>query len=250
LSPWHYQFGPTQQSKSFDLSCYHIVDEYPLSSVEPLDEPEVAVISGVDPVFVTSPGLLEKKGWLNPNTELIPEGVESRDYSTAKPEPSDLAPVPHPCTGYTGWLKKKLDWRLLREFANGRPNWSFAFVGGQLPHPEIDSVIRELSGRHNVWFLGRRSSARYASLGESDRHHLCGTTPSGPGSAADRAVHGRQRLVITGPSSSSPVSAHTVRQSRPATDGGPPARSRPECHGLQCPSELRRRWSERSPRRG
>jgi glycosyltransferase involved in cell wall biosynthesis len=142
----------------FDLTCYHIDDEYSFSAVEVAPSlSEEQLIRDVNQVFIHSPGLLARLGSINPNTAFIPNGVDYDNYATTTPEPYDLSSIPRPRIGYTGWLKKHLDWSLLRGLAMKHPEWSFVFVGPVGPHPEILPIIEELSRRSNVHFLGAKS---------------------------------------------------------------------------------------------
>jgi glycosyltransferase involved in cell wall biosynthesis len=155
LHLWHPQFRRALSSALFNISCYHIDDEYSFSSVEmPPDENEIQIIKSVDQVFIISPGLMDKKGKLNPHTTFAPEGVDYRAYASPVPEPVDLSKIPHPRIGYTGMLKKQLDWPLLDNLAMQHPEWSFVFVGPQAPHPEVADFIKKMSAQRNVFFLG------------------------------------------------------------------------------------------------
>jgi glycosyltransferase involved in cell wall biosynthesis len=156
---WFPDFGPALHSIPFDLSCYHIEDEYSFSPVErPVSETERRLIAAVDQVFVVSPGLFEKKGKINPHTVIVPHGVDYRAYATPLAEPGDLTPIPHPRIGYTGFLKRQLDWALLVQLAQQRPEWSFVFVGPQAPHREVTDAIRTLARLSNVYFLGAKTT--------------------------------------------------------------------------------------------
>ena len=104
-----------------------------------------------------SPGLIEKKGKINPHTAFAPEGVDYNAYATPVAEPSDMRTIPHPRVGYTGVLKKQLDWPLLLSLATEHPEWSFVFVGYQAPHPEMADFIQRMSAQRNVYFLGGKS---------------------------------------------------------------------------------------------
>ena len=155
---WRPQFSQALGLIPFDLSCYHIDDEYSFSPSElPLSETEAQLIESVDQMFIHSPALLEKKGSINPHTAFAPNGVDYHAYAEPIAPPADLAPIPHPRIGYTGHIKRQLDWPLLRHLAARHPEWSFVFVGPVAPHPEIQSAIRELSDRPNVYFLGSKS---------------------------------------------------------------------------------------------
>ncbi len=155
---WRPGFMPALASIPYDLSCYHVDDEYSFSEVEvPPDPVEMAVLAKVDQVFIHSPELLERKGHINRNTTFVPNGVEYQLYAEAVEEPEDLSGIPHPRIGYTGYIKKQLDWCLIQKLANQHREWSFVFVGPRSPHPEITGIIDELSSYPNVYFLGPKS---------------------------------------------------------------------------------------------
>ena len=160
---WRPQFAPALTSMSFDLSCYHIVDEYSFSSTEvPVDAVEMKLISDVDQVFIHSPGLLERLGSRNPNTLFVPNGVDYASFSTPAAEPADLASIPAPRIGYVGCIKRHLDWSLIKQLIGRHRDWSFVFVGPVMPHPEIFPIVEELSRAENVHFLGAKSSRESA----------------------------------------------------------------------------------------
>jgi glycosyltransferase involved in cell wall biosynthesis len=155
---WRPEFAPALASISFDLSCYHIVDEYSFSDSEiPIDLAEVKLITEVDQVFIHSPGLFERFGSLNPSSAHIPNGVEFKNFATKVPEPLSLTSISRPRIGYMGWIKAQLDWALLCELTKKHRDWSFVFVGPTGPHPHIFSIIEELASRSNVHFLGAKS---------------------------------------------------------------------------------------------
>ena len=161
---WRPELAAALDLLPFDLSCYHIDDEYSFSSVDmPLSKEERALITRVDQVFIHSPALLAKKGRINPHTAFAPNGVDFDAYSSPVPEPADLATVPHPRIGYSGHIKKQLDWPLLLDLTARHPDWHFVFVGAPNAHPEIASYITELSRRNNVRFLGGKTTTELAS---------------------------------------------------------------------------------------
>ena len=156
---WRSQFASALDVATYDLSCYHIADEYSFSDNEiPLDETERRLIAGVDQVIITSLGLLDKKGSINPQTLLVPNGVDFKSYAKPLPEPLDLKPIPHPRIGYTGRIKSTLDWQLLYDLSSRHCRWQFVFVGPHYPnHPEALKAVQELSHRTNVHFLGSKA---------------------------------------------------------------------------------------------
>lgn len=165
INLWSPHFERTLETGGFDLSCYHITDEYTYADDDPpVPAGEARLLASVDHVFVVSPALLEKKGGFNAHTEFIPNGVDYEAYARETPEPDDIAAIPHPRIGYTGWIKKQLDWDLLRQLIPRHPEWSFVFVGAEKLVPEIAPMVKRLASLPNVHFLGSKSSdelARY-----------------------------------------------------------------------------------------
>ena len=161
---WRPEFAPALDCVPYDLSCYHIDDEYSFSTVEtPTPQLEASLIARVDQVFIHSPALLEKKGKINPNTSHTPNGVDFDAYMRPVPEPADLAGIPHPRIGYSGHVKKQLDWPLLMELSATHPEWCFVFVGAATAHPEMAPHLEELSRRTNVRFLGGKTARELAA---------------------------------------------------------------------------------------
>jgi glycosyltransferase involved in cell wall biosynthesis len=155
LSLWRPEFADAVRRFPHCRSCYHIDDEYSFSDVEmPLSEQERTLIAHVDQVFVSSPSLHLRKGNINLHTTFVPNGVDYRAYATAHPEPDELAVIPRPRIGYSGVLKRQLDWPLLHRLTELRPGWSFVFVGPTQEDPETQSAVRSLAMRPNVHFLG------------------------------------------------------------------------------------------------
>lgn len=155
LSLWRPNFAADWSSLPFDYRCYHVDDEYSFSPVEmPIGANEMQLLKEADQVFVTSRALLEKKGWINPNTSFVPNGVAYQAFATPQAEPLDLAPVPHPRIGYAGFLKEQLDWPLLLMLSAKHPDWSFVFVGPVSARPAVRVMMEELRSHKNVYFLG------------------------------------------------------------------------------------------------
>ena len=157
LYVWRPRFERAIDLIPHDVSCYHIEDEYTFSEMEkPLDEGEARLISRVDQVFIHSPGLLEKKGQLNPQTLRVPNGVDYHAYATPHDEPADLKPIPHPRIGYVGRIKTQLNLSLLSALAQRHREWSFVFVGPQIGLDGHATLLQKLSHMPNVYFLGSK----------------------------------------------------------------------------------------------
>jgi glycosyltransferase involved in cell wall biosynthesis len=161
---WRPEFSESIDAIPFDLSCYHIVDEYSFSDDDlPISEEERRLVERVDHVFVHTAALLEKKGQLNRHVTLVPNGVDYRAFSDGVPEPSRLATISHPRIGYAGYLKRTLDWNLLRQLAHRHPDYSFVFVGAQKNQVEVTRGVEELSRLPNVHFLGGMTTSELAN---------------------------------------------------------------------------------------
>jgi glycosyltransferase involved in cell wall biosynthesis len=157
LHIWRPYFARALDLVEYDVGCYHIDDEYSFSDVDlPVADSEVKLISRVDQVFVTTEGLLEKKGKLNPAARLVPNGVDFQAYAMPAAEPLDLQGIPHPRIGYSGVIKWTLDWALLSQLTLHHPDWQFILVGPTQPHPAVIRAVWDLSRRSNVHFLGAK----------------------------------------------------------------------------------------------
>ncbi len=114
-----------------------------------------------DLVVTTSQALQDAKAPLNPNTVLVPHGVDYEHFSRAVredlPVPEDMEGIPHPILGFFGLIRDWVDLDLLAEVARRRPQWHIVLIG------DADSGVNLSAYRAipNMHFLGRRP---YASL--------------------------------------------------------------------------------------
>jgi glycosyltransferase involved in cell wall biosynthesis len=155
---WLPRFASALSCISHDASCYHLEDEYSFSEVElPPDPAESRLLASVDLPFMLSPALFEKKASLNPATSFVPGGVDYAAYTRSYPEAADLVQIRRPRIGYSGNIKKQLDWALIDHLITRHPGWSFVFLGPQDPHEGTAEAVRVLSGRRNVHFLGPKT---------------------------------------------------------------------------------------------
>lgn len=154
---WRPEFAYALDAIQADLTCYHIDDEYSFSLSDlPNDPHEIALIRRVDLVLIHSRKLLERKGSINPNTMLVPNGVDFAAYQSPEHEPEDLSHIPRPRMGYVGVVKSQLDLGLLLQLSVDKPEWSFVLVGpigylGNKAH-----ILDQLAKQANVYILGNR----------------------------------------------------------------------------------------------
>ena len=160
---WHPQFADSLDAVQFDLSCYHIVDEYTFSDVDlPITDEEQKLLEQADQVVVHTKALFEKKRASHRFVALVPNGVAYSAFSTPGPEPEALAGIPHPRIGYVGYLKKTLDWDILLQLTERHPEYSFVFVGAQKQEDEVLRALQQLSRRPNVHLVGPLPSSDMA----------------------------------------------------------------------------------------
>jgi len=153
---WRDSFFSAMDRGRYDVSCYHIDDEYTFSAVDlPIRPREENLIKRVDQVFISSPALMAKKGHLNSQTARIPNGVSVREYITPKNEPEDMEGIPHPRIGYVGIIKRQLNIDVLLEVAIRHPEYSFVFVGPKRSDLRSDGKKWEkLESLSNAYFVG------------------------------------------------------------------------------------------------
>jgi len=157
LHIWRPDFLFALETIPADFTLYHVDDEYSFSDVEPSPKNEAILLERADQVIVHSTALLQKKGGINPHTALIPNGVDFAEYAIPHSQPPDIARIPPPRIGYSGHLKRQLDWRVIGDLVRRHPEWSFVFVGAVRPHPEVAGIINGLSSYANVHFLGAKT---------------------------------------------------------------------------------------------
>ena len=174
LDIWRPEFLFELQTAAADFSVYHVDDEYSFSDAESTCADEVVLLRSVDQVIVHSTGLMSRKGSINPHTMLISNGVDFEAYSASHPDPSDLEKIPHPRIGYSGYLKRQLNWPLIGELVERHREWSFVFVGAMRPQPELTDIIGRLSGYPNAHFLGTKTAHELAPY---PRHFDCCLMP-------------------------------------------------------------------------
>ena len=111
-----------------------------------------------DLVVTTSLALRQAKSPLNPNTILVPHGVDYEHFRHALQadlaEPSDLVGIPHPRLGFFGLIRDWVDLDLLAKVARRRGDWHFVLIG--------DSTVDlgAYRGLPNMHFLGRKPYAQ------------------------------------------------------------------------------------------
>ena len=116
---------------------------------------EQDLLSMVDQVIVTHPGLQEAKSGISRRLALIPNGADLRHFALAGHQDTiplkEVSDLPKPVIGFHGWIQYWIDFDLIAYAAHKRPDWSFVFIGPIEPLARV-SKVRNLS---NVHFLGK-----------------------------------------------------------------------------------------------
>ena len=127
-----------------------------------------------DLVVTTSVTLQGKKKDWNPDTVLVPHGVDYFHFSRALNEnlpcPKDLLEIPRPLLGFFGLIRDWVDVELIAAMAQRRADWHFIMIG------DADSNVdlSKYKGLHNMHFLGRKP---YADLPVYCRYFNIGIVP-------------------------------------------------------------------------
>jgi glycosyltransferase involved in cell wall biosynthesis len=172
---WTDQYADSLALAKYDISCYHITDEYSFSEIEhQIPAHELELLTRVDQVFIASPALMKKKGTVNPHTLHIPNGVDYAGFSDMHPEPADLAAVPRPRMGYIGRIKVQLDWDLLERLVSSHPEFSFVFAGPIGFMGDKADKLASFFDRRNVFYLGDKPHDEIAAyMQHTDAGLLC-----------------------------------------------------------------------------
>lgn len=162
LQIWSFTPDISYMLESFQAEkvLYYCVDDHAAFTgydSEQILKDEKDLCQRADLVVTTSMLLQESKESLNPDTILIPHGVDFDHFNQAVsnnlPEPADIADIPHPRLGFFGLIRDWVDLDLMAEVARTKPQWHFVLLG--------DSTVDLTPYRNltNMHFLGRKPYA-------------------------------------------------------------------------------------------
>jgi len=145
------------------LVVYHVIDNYdeyfPASATRLralMTTRQRTLLKRADVVFAVSEPLAQRCREINPNTHMVPNGVDYRLFAGALGTawmPPDVAAIPRPVVGYVGVVQPRVDFALLREVAVRRRDWSLLIVGPTEylgDREEFGLLVRE----PNVYYVG------------------------------------------------------------------------------------------------
>ena len=136
-----------------DLIVYYIVDdfmEWPGVNTRYIGYLEKRLLNKAHLLIASAERLCQiKKGGSAP--VLIPHGVEFEHFSAAKKaeSPQIFIDLQRPVIGFFGAVSPWLDFKLIKEVAANRPEWSFVFIG------PVDADITSLQELTNIHFPGK-----------------------------------------------------------------------------------------------
>ena len=147
----------------FEKTVYHCVDEIKAQPGMPRDLIDIAehrLLERADIVFTTSVKLYESRKQHNQNTYYMPNVADYRHFSRAMdPDlscPEDMVDIPAPRIGFIGAISGyKIDFHLIREIAQKRPEWSIVMIG-KVGEGDPWTDIGVLDGIPNIHLLGPR----------------------------------------------------------------------------------------------
>ncbi len=145
------------------LVIYHVIDNYieyrPADAVrlrQIVAKNEETMLGVADLVFAVSQTLHQRCLRYNPNSFLVPNGVDYDRFHQAVDRPTipgDVQKIPRPIVGYVGVIESNMNFPLLQQIADDHPEWSLMLVGpDELSggRSEFDALLR----RPNVFYLG------------------------------------------------------------------------------------------------
>ncbi len=145
---------------------YHCIDDYgslPGVDAEAVRAMDDRLTRRADLVIAASGPVYETRRALNPNTVLVPHGVDFEHFARARrgllPAPSELADVTGPIVGFTGLIERWIDVDLVGWLATQIPQATFVMIGRvAIPHEQLPSAP-------NLRWLGARPYERLPEYG-------------------------------------------------------------------------------------
>ncbi len=150
---------------------YYCLTDFPQLSSDPgeMRESEESLVRMSDVVFTSCSQLAERLVPLTKNIHIFPMGVDLGAFDNAgdeapldamefHPDGEKAGLLPRPVIGYVGGLHKHVDFDLLSQMAEARPDWSWVFVG------PFQERVEKLQRHPNVYLLGpkpHQELARY-----------------------------------------------------------------------------------------
>ena len=153
--------GPLIGRFNEKLAVYHCIDEWTANTSgrkkANITQLEEELLGRVDLVFANSPPTYEKKIARNPHTYRLPSGVDYAHFAGEVPETVHpaVAQIPSPRIGYSGTINERLDYHILSQLADSKPDWSLILAGDPYPWTLETEPLASLLKRPNVYHTGK-----------------------------------------------------------------------------------------------
>lgn len=136
-------------------AVYHCIDDfaaagYPLTTRRAIARMEAEQCRKVDLVFARTAALAAAKRELNPNTCLLPGGVDTAHFDPAQVDapPTEIAALPRPRVGLVGTIDDRVDVELLLHCARALPEATLALIGPTKRHRVDVDPLQNLPNVH------------------------------------------------------------------------------------------------------
>ena len=145
---------------------YHCIDDYsslPGVDVDAVRAMDDSLTRRADLVIAASGPVFESRRSLNPNTVLVPHGVDFDHFAQARrgtlPRPPELSDIRRPIVGFTGLIERWIDVDLVGWLARELPHATFIMVG------RVAIPAERLPQAPNLRWLGPRPYERLPEYG-------------------------------------------------------------------------------------
>jgi uncharacterized SAM-binding protein YcdF (DUF218 family)/glycosyltransferase involved in cell wall biosynthesis len=138
------------------IFIYYCIDNFSVSSAaaKKIKKSERKLLKNVDLVFVTSGELYNYCSRYNDKVYKFPFTVNFKEFEKVRledvPVPEEFKNIKSPVIGYVGGIHKWIDLNLIKDLAEGYPQYSFVFIG------PIQTDVSRLQALKNVYFLGKK----------------------------------------------------------------------------------------------
>jgi glycosyltransferase involved in cell wall biosynthesis len=166
---WYYYPQQGYVSNLFENSfcIYEIYDNLVDNEGRPLpfaDKLQAKHRNSVNLLLTASQKQYEKYSPLYEQSKFFGNGLARQTYGALVKENvsglPEILKVKEPRIGYVGMISERLNWRLIKNLADNKPEWNFVFVG-----PVADSTIEQKMTQYsNVHFLGAREISQIPAV--------------------------------------------------------------------------------------
>lgn len=172
-------FDKVQELVGFEHVVADVIDNQNLWPMRP--ETRRSVVKSYNHIFANSKVTFSNcepvADWLRKSgqsPQVIPNGLYFPSRTLKPKTPSLLRSITGPVVGYVGNMSDRIDWELLNELADLRPDWTYKMIG-KLPRVQTEEFL-QFRSRQNVLMPGvvpaDQMSAYYFSMSAGLIPHL------------------------------------------------------------------------------